>query len=159
MLDWNSNRQGLTADSSAASELISAHFGVRNCLPLALNLQEIWQLFDLEGIAVRIDNKAVVDVAKSGSTKGLTWMATKPFSIRAGCMHDLAELKVLLPEIIGTEGQLSDLNTKALARLKLQAIIRKLNMYDPSDTNAQNVAQTCCVHVVQQAEVIYRNLY
>ena len=99
-----------------------------------MDLHEIWKLNDNEGVAIRIDNKAVVDVARSGSTKGLSWLATKPFSIRAGCLHDLVELKVLIAEFIGTEGQLADLNTKALARVKLAVIIRKLNLFDPSES-------------------------
>ena len=129
LIDWNSNKQGLTADSSAASELVSAHFGVRNSLPLAVSLREFWRL-EHKVVSIRIDNKAVIDVAKSGSSKGLTWLATKPFSIRAGCLHDLFELGVIAPEFIGTEGQLSDVNTKALAKLKLAAILEKLNLKD-----------------------------
>ena len=141
LIDWNSNRQGLTADSSAASELVSAHFGVRNCLPLALSLQKIWKL-EKNLVSIRIDNKAVIDVARSGSSKGLTWLATKPFSIRAGCLHDLTELGVLTPEFIGTEGQLSDLNTKALAKLKLAAILEKLNIIDLGNVNGKRKTKT-----------------
>ena len=129
LLDWNSSKQSLTADSSAASELISAHLGVRNCLPMAISLREIWSMTS-RNVAIRIDNKAVLDIAKSGASKGLAWLATKPFSIRAGCLHDLTCLGVLTPEFIGTEGQLSDLNTKALAKIKLAAILEKLNLVD-----------------------------
>lgn len=131
LLDWNSNRQGLTADSSAASEIVSAHFGVRNSLPLAHSLRDIWKMHARK-IAVRIDNKAVVDVARTGSTKGLQWLATKPFSLRAGCLHDLASLGVIEVIFVGTNEQLADLNTKALARVKLTEIIEKLNLVDPT---------------------------
>ena len=136
LIDWLSTKQGLTADSSASSELISAHTGVRTCLPLAQSLNEFWRLNPRQ-IAIRIDNKAVIDVARSGSTKGLTWMAPKPFGIRAGCLHDLHELGVITPEFIGTEGQLSDLNTKALAKLKLGAILEKLGLVEPKVTTTK----------------------
>jgi hypothetical protein len=129
LLDWNSNKQSITADSSAASELVSAHFGARNSLSMAVSLRLFWGLTK-RPIALRIDNKAVLDIAKSGASKGLTWLATKPFGIRAGCLHDLTDLGVVAPEFIGTEGQLADLNTKALARVKLAAILEKLNVID-----------------------------
>ena len=84
-------------------------------------------------VAVRIDNQAVIDVARSGATKGLTWLATKPFSLRAGCLHDLTSLGVIEALFVGTDEQLADLNTKALARLKLNAILEKLNLHDPDN--------------------------
>jgi hypothetical protein len=136
LLDWNSNRQGLTADSSAAAEIISAHFGVRSSLPLAHSLREIWNLVKRK-VAVRIDNQAVVEVSKKGSTKGLAWLATKPLSLRAGCMHDLTSLGVMEVVFIGTNDQLADLNTKALARVKLIAITDKLNLVEP-ETESEN---------------------
>ena len=54
------------------------------------------------------------------------WLAGKPFSIRAGCIHDYVELGVLRPLYVHTDHQLADLHTKPLARLKLEAILKKL---------------------------------
>ena len=75
---------------------------------------------------MRIDNQAVVQIVKTGNTKGLSWLAGKPFSIRAGCIHDLVELGALTPLYVHTDHQLADLHTKPLARLKLEAILKKL---------------------------------
>ena len=127
LIDWGSSKQSLTADSSAASELIAAHAGLRQCLPLAMSILEVFQS---EGsiIQIRIDNEAVVQIVRTGNTKGLTWLTGKPFSIRAGCIHDYVELGVLEPKYVGTDHQLADLHTKPLSRLKLEAILRKLRL-------------------------------
>ena len=102
---------------------------MRDALPLALDLKEVWDLEDL--VNVRIDNKAIVLVAGSGATKGLTWMAAKPLSIRAGCLHDAIELGQITVEHITTVGQLGDMHTKALDRLKLHAEMQKLGLVIP----------------------------
>jgi len=130
LLDWGSKRQSLTADSSAASELVAAHYGVREALPLALDLIKFWSVE--QKVALRIDNQAIVHVAHSGATKGLTWLGAKPMNIRAGCIYDCAELGLLQTEFIDTKGQLADIGTKALDRLMLQAEIQKLGIVDPS---------------------------
>ena len=66
----------------------------------------------------------------AGNTKGLAWLVGKPFSIRAGCIHDLVELGVAEPEYVKTDQQLADLHTKPLARLKLKAILDKLRLVE-----------------------------
>ena len=118
LLEGSSNRQSLSADSSAASELISAHTAIRTTLPMALGLRETWNI--TSKINLREDNKALWEVARSGKTKGLGWLETKPICIRACCLFDLVQLDVLICTYVRTHNQLGDGFTKALDRTKLE---------------------------------------
>ena len=131
-LDWSSSKQSLSADSSASSELVAAHGGVRVSLPLAIGLELIvgHKVGERIPIRLRIDNEAVVQICRTGSTKGLAWMETKPFCIRAGCINDYITFGVLEVKYVGTLEQLADLHTKALCKVKLGAILDKLRLVD-----------------------------
>ena len=131
LLDWSSSKQSLSADSSASSELVAAHGGLRISLPIAIGLEcIIGHAYERVPIRVRIDNAAVVQIAKTGTTKGLQWMEAKPFSIRAGCIHDYLVFGIIQVLYVGTADQLADLHTKALGRVKLETILDKLHLYD-----------------------------
>ena len=118
MFEGASTRQSLSADSSACSELISAHTCVRNMLPLALGLRETWEI--ASPVNLREDNKALCEIARSGNTKGLAYLASKPMCIRASCLHDLTELRAIIVTYVRTHKQLGDCFTKALNRVKLE---------------------------------------
>ena len=131
LLDWSSSKQSLSADSSASSELIAAHSGLRMSLPIAIGLENmLGHLHEKVRIRVRIDNEAVVQIAKTGTTKGLQWMEAKPFCIRAGCLHDYIAFGMIEVMYVGTNDQLADLHTKALCKVKLEAILDKLHLHD-----------------------------
>ena len=131
MLDWGSTKQSLSADSSASSELVAAHHGLRILLPIAIGLENIAGHGNEKiKIRARIDNMAIVQVAKTGATKGLSWMETKPFCIRAGCLHDYIEFGVIEVLFVRTNEQLADLHTKALCKVKLGEILEKLRLVD-----------------------------
>ena len=118
MFEGCSVRQGLTGDSSACTELISAHTCLRTMLPLALGLRETWNI--QRKVELREDNKALCAIAQSGNTKGLAYLATKPMNIRANCLFDLVELGAITVSYVRTHKQLGDCFTKALDRVKLE---------------------------------------
>ena len=131
LIDWSSNKQSLSADSSASSELIAAHGGLRASLPIAIGLQySAGHGSEQIPIRMRIDNQAICQIAKTGVTKGLIWMETKPICIRAGCIHDLVELGAFTVLYVKTNEQLADLHTKALCKIKLEDILEKIGIVD-----------------------------
>ena len=52
-------------------------------------------------------------------------------------MHDLTSLGIVEALFVGTHDQLADLNTKALARLKLSALTQKLNLVEHESCKAE----------------------
>ena len=132
MLEGCSVRQSLTADSSACSELISAHTCLRTMLPLALGLRETWNIEKI--IELREDNKALCEIAKTGNTKGLAYLAAKPLNIRANCLHDLVDFGAITVSYVRTHKQLGDCFTKALDRVKLEISRYMLGLGPPPST-------------------------
>jgi cold shock CspA family protein len=110
VIDWGSTRQPLCADSTAASELIAGHYGVRESLPLAR--------FASGGSAIKllIDNAALVRLIRRGTPQGLAHFEglSKPLRLRTGLLHDLEMASVIDSALIPSRENLSDIGTKAL---------------------------------------------
>jgi len=110
---WSSAKQSIQADSSAASELIAAHTAIRDTLTVA-------QALSTEQLLLRVDNAAVIRIARKGASTQLALYESKPLAIRVGLIHDLVCLSALLVEYVPTDVNRSDANTKALEMLKLR---------------------------------------
>ena len=130
MLDWLSSKQSLTADSSASSELIAAHTGVRSILPLAETLTRFWSTMYtiLPHTTLMEDNAAAAIIADKGDTTGLRWMSSKAIRIRAGCLKDLKDLGCLEVKQTPTKEQYADCLTKALRRVQVELANKNLGL-------------------------------
>lgn len=98
-------------------------------LPLAASVVDARSL--ASPVRIREDNKACIDVFRSGATKGLAWLAAKAVNIRASCVHDLVELGIAVVLPIGTHFKLGDSATKALQRVKLESARTALGLRQP----------------------------
>ena len=110
-LAWASTKQSVQADSTAASELIAAHTAIRDALCVA-------QALSGRVVCVRIDNAAVIRIARKGSSGQLAVYESKPLAIRAGMLRDLIGLGVVEVQYVHTDLNRADACTKALERLK-----------------------------------------
>jgi hypothetical protein len=114
---WKSKKQAIAVDSSGASELVAAHFGVRDCL---LKVPGTLQLM--------VDNSAVVrNARRGGANSGLAWLA-RALRLRMEVLHDLSELGVVHTDYINTKLMKADGLTKAIGPVKIQDIRTLLNV-------------------------------
>jgi len=109
---WRSTKQSICADSTGASELIAAHYAVKESMMLASSLQR-------GPVVLKVDNSAVLRNAMRGSSKQLEWLSLA-IRLRIGMLRDLRELGLVKTEYVASALNLADIFSKALLRVKFE---------------------------------------
>ena len=134
LIHWTCRKQRTPAHSAAESELIAASEAVREGLWL-LHLAEIFGT--QRPIMVHIDNKAVIDIAKS---KGLT-RRVKHIEIRDAYIRILCERGIVEVIQVPSNQNRSDLLTKAFQNPG--AFVHARNMLFGSEVSHREAAGEC----------------
>jgi hypothetical protein len=106
---WRSTKQSICVDSTGASELIAAHYAVKENLMLASALKH-------GPMMLKVDNSAVIRNAMRGTSKNLEWLSLA-IRLRIGMLRDLRELNLVRTTYVVSKDNSADIFTKALSRV------------------------------------------
>jgi hypothetical protein len=127
---WGSKKQGITADSSGSSELIASHYALREVIGLHEGFFGTAQDGTRRPLVLRADNSTVLRIARSGISRQLDLLETKPISLRIGLLRDLRELGVIRVVHVRTHLNRADALTKALEGVKMGAAVEMFSFSD-----------------------------
>jgi len=107
-LAWGSKKQSITADSSAVSELIAAHYAVRALIALH------YGLYPKHVLPLVVDNSTVIRISRTGVSRQLDVLDVKPVGVRLGILRDLRDLEALTVLFVRSANNVADALTKNL---------------------------------------------
>ena len=128
---WGSKRQGIIADSAAASETVAAHTAVRACLGSSDSIFTVFHSAP-NPLVLKIDNTQVLRLIKKGTSDKL-WFACKSCNLRMGVLKECVTNGVVRAEHVGTLRQRGDLFTKIFAAGELSRVCRLVGLHFPDN--------------------------
>jgi hypothetical protein len=141
---WVSNRQSITAQSLAKSEI----YAMDECTKSLQHLSYIIDGFNLTAkfmpspTTIYNDNSACVNWSKNTTTKGLRHIQIRENAVRESCVSNFIEVKHI-------SGNLSDLFTKEDKDVQHFISIRDLILLDPLINDRQSIISHSNRHVRQ----------
>jgi len=119
-LTWRSKRQPLTLDSSGATEMVAAHYAVRELLECVHSLTRTLGLaHDDPPMKLLVDNSTVLRNSRRGDSPSLGYLRLTA-RLRLGMLKDLQDLGLLRVGYVKSADNLADAFTKVLGRIAFE---------------------------------------
>ena len=119
-LTWRSKRQPLTLDSSGATEMVAAHYAVRELLECVHSLTRTLGLARGDPpMKLMVDNSTVLRNSRRGDSPSLGYLRLTA-RLRLGMLKDLQDLRLLQVEYVKSADNLADAFTKVLGRVAFE---------------------------------------